>query len=246
MVSGQDKEQEKRFYDEMFTKMGGDAIFITHGYEEIYQKTVDRSPGGLALDVGCAAGKHSINLDKKGFRTVALDLSLTGVRTAKANAEKAGADIQFVVCDAEHMPFKNGVFDVVFCALLLHHFTDLTVVSKELSRIAGGHLFALDTNALEPMTFFKFNVLNPILKPSFMTPNQRALYPGRLRRIFEKHGFSQFEFSWIDIHVPYAGITGWLTKIYAGLTKILPTKNRCNKFVMSCVKAEHRQSEGER
>jgi ubiquinone/menaquinone biosynthesis C-methylase UbiE len=229
----QNKEREKQFYDEMFANVG-DGHFISHGYEEIYSRTVDRVRGGLALDVGCGTGKHSINMSKKGFRTVAIELSLNGVLAAKAHAEKENAKVQFVVGDVENMPFKDRTFDVLFCGLLLHHFPDLTALSKEIARVGKAHLFALETNAWEPVTFFKFNVVNPLFKLGFMTPNQRALFPSAVQSTFERQGFSDFEFSWIDIHVPYRGIIGLLTKAYASLLRVFPAKVRCNKFVMSC------------
>jgi ubiquinone/menaquinone biosynthesis C-methylase UbiE len=237
-VGSQDKENEKGFYDRMFSHVV-DGHFISHGYEEIYRKTIDRVLGGLALDVGCGTGKHSVNLSKKGFKTVAMDLSLKGVLVAKAHADKEKARVFFIVGDAEHMPFNNEKFDVVFCALILHHFKDLTAISIELSRVAKGFLFSLETNALEPMTFLKFNIFNPLLKPKFMTPNQRALFPKTVQGVFEKQGFANFEFSWIDIHVPYQGVIGRLTKWYAQVMKIIPVKNRCNKFLMSCAKSNH-------
>ncbi|MEK7841698.1 MAG: class I SAM-dependent methyltransferase [Deltaproteobacteria bacterium] len=232
----QDKASEKKFYNDMFSKSHGDGHFIAHGYDEIYRKTVDRVDGGLALDVGCGTGKHSVNLSKKGFRTVAIELSFNGVLAAKANAEREKAKVHFVVGDVENMPFKDRSFDVLFCGLLLHHFPDLTALSKELTRVGKSYLFALETNALEPVTFLKFNVVNPLLKPGFMTPNQRALFPDNVRRVFEREGFSGFEFSWIDIHVPYKGIIRLLTKAFTSLTAVLPVKYRCNKFVMSCRK----------
>nr|MBI3613028.1 class I SAM-dependent methyltransferase [Nitrospirota bacterium] len=234
-AGGQDKELEKRFYDRMFSNIE-DGHFIAHGYDEIYRKTVDRVDGGLALDVGCGTGNHSVNLSKKGFRTVAIELTFNGVLAAKANAEKENAKVHFVMGDVENMPFKDRSFDVLFCGLLLHHFPDLTALSQEIARVGKSHLFALETNAWEPMTFFKFNVVNPLFKPGFMSPNQRALFPGEMRAIFERLGYSNFEFSWIDIHVPYKGLIGLLTKVLTVLTAVLPVKHRCNKFVMSCRK----------
>ncbi len=232
---GQDKDQEKRFYDKMFTIVE-DGHFIAYGYEEIYRKTIDNVSGGLALDVGCGTGKHTVNLAKKGFRTVAMDLSMKGILAAKEHAQKENSKAYFVVADVEQMPFKDEVFDVVFCALILHHFPDIENVSKEIGRVAKRYLFALEPNAFEPMTFLKFNVLNPLVKPSFMTPNQRALFPGKVETIFENRGFSRSDFSWVDIHVPYKGIVRIITNAYTRVMRFLPRKNKCNKFIMCCTK----------
>ncbi|MFQ5850249.1 MAG: class I SAM-dependent methyltransferase [Candidatus Binatia bacterium] len=216
----------------------GDGHFIRHGYEDVYRTTVDNATGGLALDVGCGTGKHSVNLARRGFRTVAIDLSLKAVMVAKEHAESENVRVYFVVADAENMPFKDDAFDVVFCALILHHFPDMKAISAEIARVAKGYLFALETNALEPLTFLKFNVVNPILKPKFMTPNQRALFPKKLKSIFENKGFSGFDFSWIDIHVGYKGLVGAVTRVYTEAFKFLPKKNRSNKFIMACRKTE--------
>ena len=233
----QDKSKEKQFYETMFSDIT-DGHFIDHGYEEIYQQTVDIVPAGLVLDLGCGTGKHSVNLCKKGFHVVGMDLSSKAIQAANTHAMKEDSKVHLIVADAEYLPFKNDTFDLVFCALILHHFTDISSVSREIARVAKGHLFALETNALEPMTFLKFNIVNPLFKPSLMTPNQRALFPKKVQKVFEEKGFLSFEFSWIDIHVPYRGIVGVFTRTYALLTKILPVKYRCNKFVMSCKKRE--------
>ena len=231
----QDKKEEKGFYDQMYTRHT-DGHFISHGYEHIYSKTVATIPPGLVLDVGCGTGKHSVHLARLGFRTVAIDLSFKGILHAKERARQEGTAVYFVVGDVENLPFKTESFDAVFCALVLHHFPDLSQLSRELARVVKRYLFALETNGLEPMTFMKFNVINPIVHPRCMTPNQRALFPKRIQRMFSNAGFSRFEFSWIDIHVPYGGIVAWLTKAYMLVTSFLPARHRTNKFVMACAK----------
>ncbi len=48
--------------------------------------------------------------------------------------------------DGEHLPFPDGVFDVVYCVATLHHALDLTLMVKEMARVArrGGVVAGLN------------------------------------------------------------------------------------------------------
>jgi len=73
------------------------------------------SPEMKILDVGCGTGRHAINLAAKGYRNITgIDLSPGMVEAARKVAEEKGVSIDFRVCDARELPFKNE-FDAALC-----------------------------------------------------------------------------------------------------------------------------------
>jgi SAM-dependent methyltransferase len=68
------------------------------------------------LDAGCAAGFHSIELSRRGFRPTGIDLSRAMVRAARARAAAEGRPIRFTVKDLkEAHRAAGGPFDAVLC-----------------------------------------------------------------------------------------------------------------------------------
>lgn len=241
MQNKQNKFAEKKFYEKLFERASlvdsSDGHCITYGYEEIYSSTVDKVKPGSIIDVGCGTGKHSINLAKKGFKVFSVELTENGIVAAKKTATEMGVNIFLVRGDVECMPFKNNAFDYSFCGLIIHHFVNPDKMLDEVTRVTRKSLFAYEPNALEPITMFKFNIINPVFGISRMTKNQRALNPVHLKRKLKDRGFSSFLIGFIDIHANFGGIIGKLTKIYyTGIAKLLSLKYRANKFTLFCDK----------
>lgn len=63
------------------------------------------------LDVGCGTGRHSIELTKRGYSIVGIDLSATQLKRAKAKAQNFNLNIDFQQQDARNLTFKHE-FDV--------------------------------------------------------------------------------------------------------------------------------------
>jgi len=71
------------------------------------------------LDVGCGDGSllHLLGSETDENLAVGVDLCRALVKKGKQHYGK----IDFLIADAEHLPFQSGVFDVVICVALLHH-----------------------------------------------------------------------------------------------------------------------------
>jgi SAM-dependent methyltransferase len=70
--------------------------------------------GATVLDVGCGLGLHSIELCRRGFLVVGLDLSLAMITRAAEAAQRQAMKINFVHADIREMEFE-GAFDGVIC-----------------------------------------------------------------------------------------------------------------------------------
>src|SRR3989344_4040800 len=83
---------------------------------------------GLILDNGCGPGKLSLLIPKENT-VIGCDVSLDMLREAKKR-------INFVVrAMAEKLPFKDGIFDVVYTDSMLHHLKNPIDGVKEVHRV---------------------------------------------------------------------------------------------------------------
>lgn len=71
-------------------------------------------PGGneRILDLGCGTGRHSLELTRRGFSVVGVELLEANVEVAKASAAAEGLGVHFVQADLRELAFEDE-FDVV-------------------------------------------------------------------------------------------------------------------------------------
>lgn len=228
----QDLARERAFYDELFTK-NPDNEHITEGYDELYTLAIPEPPAGLVLDVGCGTGAHAIRLARRGCHMVAIDLTRGGVQMAKKRFEQDGLRGGFVVADAEHLPLRDRAIDTTWSSLLLHHFPKLDRVPQELARITRQRIVAFEPNAHNFLTWFAFNVVNQIWGLSTTTKNQRALRPAALGRHFKAVGFRASALHYIHrAWQDESGLMGAIRGTYERVSRLLPLRNRANKFLI--------------
>jgi ubiquinone/menaquinone biosynthesis C-methylase UbiE len=70
--------------------------------------------GARILDVGCGAGRHSLELARRGFRPIGVDISQGLIDVARRAAADEGLAAEFIVSDARHMSFDRE-FDAAIC-----------------------------------------------------------------------------------------------------------------------------------
>lgn len=238
---GQDIQEEKKFYENMYSNLQGidDGHCVVYGYQDLYD-FMDDIPTGALLDVGCGAGHHSKDLAIKGFDVIGVDISLNGLIQAKKVTKTSGQNVGFILGDIENLPFPDSSFDVVFCGLILHHFLNKKRVLKELNRVCKRFFVAFEVNSYDPISFFRFNILNPLVGIPTITKNQRTVSPRKLEHDLRKLGFANFVFQFVDVH-HYTGrypdnVRTRLLKIWSVISKLAPYKWRFNKFIMKCTK----------
>ncbi|GIG62736.1 SAM-dependent methyltransferase [Longispora fulva] len=92
--------------------------------------------GKRILEIGCGSASSSRWLRTQGAEVVATDLSAGMLRHAVAGNEHSGVRIPLALADAECLPFRDGVFDVIFTAFGAVPFvTDSALVMREAARV---------------------------------------------------------------------------------------------------------------
>lgn len=63
--------------------------------------------GALVLDLCCGQGRHSLELARRGYRVVGVDLSEALLYQARQRAEREGLPVNFVQCDMRDITFTD-------------------------------------------------------------------------------------------------------------------------------------------
>jgi SAM-dependent methyltransferase len=240
-IHEQDLASEHTFYENMFSNLTGfdDGHCILYGHQDIYD-FINTLEKGLLLEAGCGSGHHSVTLAKKGFEVTGIDLSLSGLLAATKLAEREKQDILFVCGDIKRLPFDDQQFDVCFCSLVLHHFVSLENLVRELTRVTRNSFVAFEVNALDLISFLRFNIMNPLFGIKTMSRNQRAIFPQRLAKLLIDNGFNNIKIDYINVHdsigkSPY-GLRAKMIYLYQLIMKLFPERYSNNKFLLSAFK----------
>jgi SAM-dependent methyltransferase len=75
-------------------------------------EALELEPGERILDLACGFGRHSIELARRGLRVTGLDLSAPSLERARAAAQEAGVEIEFVHGDMRELSWTDE-FDAV-------------------------------------------------------------------------------------------------------------------------------------
>jgi uncharacterized protein YbaR (Trm112 family)/SAM-dependent methyltransferase len=93
--------------------------------------------GKFGLEVGCGAGRHTERASSYGAEMVAIDLSDAVDVAFRRNS---GNDkVHVIQADLYALPFKNNVFDFIYCLGVIQHLTDPPqAVSKLVPHLKNG------------------------------------------------------------------------------------------------------------
>lgn len=145
------------------------------------------------LNLGC--GRFTFN---RYFEEYSAELVGADINTCTlSQAKESGSDF-LVANDAFNLPFRDEVFDVVFCVGLFHHFSDIRKIVAEMLRCLkkGGLIYCVEPNAkFLPSAIVEFlgkngfknirELLHGIL-PNYIPPEQyeHALTKAQIEKIF--------------------------------------------------------------
>lgn len=127
--------------------------------------------GKRVLEVGCGFGGFCIRIAEKGADVVGLDISSSAIRKARNLAKQASirSQVDFIVGDAQFLPFRDRSSRIVVCSETLEHVPNYEQAFDELVRVTekGGCLCVTVPNLLSTF-FFECVVLLSIGQPQYV------------------------------------------------------------------------------
>ncbi|MBI3951720.1 MAG: methyltransferase domain-containing protein [Acidobacteria bacterium] len=140
---GSNKKHEK--LNNMFSHICTPAtklMFAVCGGEENARREcldrLERRPNAKILEIGIGAGDNLPYLMKRlgGGEVFGLDISHSMLEYCSRNLVKWGLQPELFLGEAEHLPFKDEMFDVVYHLGAINFFTDKKRAIEEMIRVA--------------------------------------------------------------------------------------------------------------
>lgn len=91
--------------------------------------------GKDVLEVGVGAGTDHLSFARAGARMSGVDLTEEAVENTSKRLNLYGLESDLRVCNAEHLPFADGSFDLVYSWGVIHHANDTEQCLREIARV---------------------------------------------------------------------------------------------------------------
>lgn len=151
------------------TWAAGDWPTIAREIQDAADAVVERvgaESGQELLDVATGNGNVAIEAARRGAKVTGLDLVPELIDFARARAAEAGVDVEWVVGDAEQLPFEDGSFDRVTSTFGTMFAPNHRRAADELVRVARpGAAIAVAAWTPEGMNGEMFKTLGAHLPP---------------------------------------------------------------------------------
>lgn len=135
------KESEANFHNkeaENFSNKNRKYSFRVSKYHDDYLSEFKYLPkGSSVLEIGCGGGIESLRLSELGMKIYVSDISVGMVKKAKSvltNSSEINV-INFLVCDAEELPFGDNSVDSILIVASLHHLPNPDIFFLEARRV---------------------------------------------------------------------------------------------------------------
>src|SRR4030067_3549747 len=118
MSSWNHKRMVRKRYD--LTAGMYDARYAEEQEAKYHAALTSMKPTGLVLDVGCGTVLLFSHIASEAENVVGVDISRNLLHQVKERVDKP-RNVELVQADADHLPFKNGLFNAVFAFTVLQN-----------------------------------------------------------------------------------------------------------------------------
>ncbi|WP_235600040.1 class I SAM-dependent methyltransferase [Alkalihalobacillus trypoxylicola] len=154
---------------------------------------VNHSGIECVLDIATGGGHVANSLAPIFNKVYALDVTEPILKAAEQFITKNGhQNVEFVLGNAEELPFPNEYFDTVTCRIAAHHFANIAAFVQEAHRVlkTNGQLLIIDNVAPEnDFSDYFYNEMEKLRDYS----HQRALKKSEWIRMIESTSFELLE-----------------------------------------------------
>jgi ubiquinone/menaquinone biosynthesis C-methylase UbiE len=115
-----------------------DDTFVTHA-RRLVDARVSAGLSGRALDIGTGPGQivRKLAAQLPGWQLVGVDRSPNMIHEATAaRSDGLSVRVEFIVADANRLPFPDASFDLVACNSVLHHLENPARLFAEIARVS--------------------------------------------------------------------------------------------------------------
>ena len=106
-----------------------EMLFFRHWRRQLFSQVK-----GRVLEVGVGTGKN-IPYYPKGLKVTAVDISEKMLQNGQKRAAVTGKTVQFALMDAQHLAFKDEIFDTIVATFVFCSVSDPVEGLKELNRV---------------------------------------------------------------------------------------------------------------
>jgi SAM-dependent methyltransferase len=103
--------RSKQWYEQMFENYGKkyeEESFTlgTAGECDFIEAEIGYDRNARILDIGCGTGRHALELARRGYRVIGVDLSESMLRQARQKSGALGLEVDFRQMDARYLDFE--------------------------------------------------------------------------------------------------------------------------------------------
>lgn len=169
-------------------------------------RLLEPQPGDVVLELGCAAGEHTLRLAPHVGRAIGLDFSPAAIRLAREAAARAASAAEFVEGDVRALSaFADASVDKVLAMDLVEHVEDdtLRAMLDECRRVLrpGGRLVLYTPGATHYVEWLKARNLVLRQLPGHIAVRTGAAY----RALLSGPGWTRVEVSYLPSTYPVFG-----------------------------------------
>jgi 2-polyprenyl-3-methyl-5-hydroxy-6-metoxy-1,4-benzoquinol methylase len=203
------KASARAYWDSFFLSKGDQE---TVGFRENFLAPLKHCKNIRILDAGCGIGILTSVVAKSHQQNsvIGIDFSKILVRQAKIRL-KNRANVEFIVGDLGHLPFRRDAFDVIIFSEVLEHISirNRKSVMQDLLHIISsqGKLFLTTPNGMYlPISFWKIMHFfsKGRLRSSITTHiYDHPLFPQSLVKLLKSTGWKVDLFEWAEHRIPF-------------------------------------------
>ena len=105
------------------------------------------------IDIGCGTGSQALAISHIVESVVGIDVREDSIKEAQRSRIESNASVEFIMADAEYLPFRNSCCDTATMLEALEHVQNQDTVLREIWRVLrdSGYLILSVPNKLYPL-----------------------------------------------------------------------------------------------